>query len=116
MTRLVVTSGMAAVYLGLAVGLGIARIWPAMALLAVFAAGWCTRVVVLLRMRRAGVWRDGQPQLATKYMAPVFVVQLAGWCMAAVYFVVIGFWLGLVVAVALAGMSFGVARLLAARR
>ncbi|MFI5730108.1 hypothetical protein ACIA49_08325 [Kribbella sp. NPDC051587] len=102
--RLIVTAAAAAVYLGLTVTMLVLRIWPAAVLFAVFAVGWSTRVVLMLRRFEV-----------RRYATTLLAVQLTCWLLAAAYYLITRYWLGLFVAVILAGTAFGYSRLAKSR-
>jgi hypothetical protein len=104
---LIGTVVMAAVYLGLMVTMLVLRVWPAAVLFAVFVVGWSTRVFLTIKLRSTGL----KGAAADRYATTLFAVQLPCWLLAAVYFLVTRFWLGLFVALMLAGANFGYGRL-----
>jgi hypothetical protein len=104
---LIVTAAVAAMYLGLTVTMLVLRVWPAAVLFAVFVVGWSTRVFLTIKLWSTGL----KGEAADRYATTLFAVQLPCWLLAAVYFLVTRYWLGLFAAVILAGTTFGYSRL-----
>ncbi|TDD57055.1 hypothetical protein E1263_24720 [Kribbella antibiotica] len=70
-------------------------------MVAVFVAGWIARVLMVLRINRLGGYTaDPRPDVRAHYR-PVLRTQLVEWILVSVYFVVTGFWWGLLTSVTL---------------
>jgi hypothetical protein len=76
-------------------------VWPVVAMLAVFVAGWIARVLMVLRINRLGGYSaDPRPDMRAQ-ARPVLLTQLVGWTLCSLYFVITGFWWGLLTSVSL---------------
>ncbi|MEV5968123.1 hypothetical protein AB0L70_40530 [Kribbella sp. NPDC051952] len=106
---------MAVLFAGAVVGQLVLKVWPGAVIWAVPTLGLFTRVVVLMRIRRLGWYADDEtdrPSVAVvnRETSKIFVVQLVGWLIAAVYLALVHVWLGLAVAVVLAYTSLVLVR------
>ncbi|MGC4943885.1 hypothetical protein [Kribbella sp. DT2] len=119
-TQLIVHAVLTAGFLGLVIALAVLGVWPAAVIWAVPTAGMATRVLTVVRLNRLGWWApdpaDRPPvSAANRLQSVVFLVLLAGWTLAAVYFAATLFWPGLLLAVVLGAMSFATAQMLRRR-
>jgi hypothetical protein len=118
--QVVVHSVMLGVLVGTAVLAAVAGVWPVVAMLSVFVAGWAARLIVLLRVRRLGGYdadaatRPPAARINREYLL-VLRTQLVGWLAAGVYFVVVHFWLGVAVAALLAYITLPLMQLIRRR-
>lgn len=98
LTLALITLGVFCVGLVMAIFIGI---WVVAALVAVFVAGWIARVLMILRINRLGGYTtDPRPDVRAQYR-PVLRTQLVGWILVSIYFVITGFWWGLLTSVTL---------------
>ncbi|TDU90135.1 hypothetical protein EV138_3719 [Kribbella voronezhensis] len=92
-------------------------VWPAAVLQAAFVLTWTTRVIVLFRLRQRGAFptdastRPPDPLLNLEYLL-VLRVQLTAWILAGIYFAVIHFWWGILLAAFLAYITLPLTQLL----
>jgi hypothetical protein len=85
----------------------VAGFWPGVVIQAVFVLTWAARVVVLFRMKQRGAYATAPPPgvlLNLEYLL-VLRVQLVAWIVAGIYFAIVSFWWGVVVAAFLAYLT-----------
>jgi hypothetical protein len=101
LTLALITLGLFSVGLVMSIVVGV---WEAAALVAVFVAGWIARVLMILRINRLGGYTDPRPDVRVHYR-PVLRTQLIGWILVSLYFMIAGFWWGLLTTVPLGLLS-----------
>ncbi|MDX6260856.1 MAG: hypothetical protein QOH84_2544 [Kribbellaceae bacterium] len=93
----------------------VAGVWALAAQVAVFVAGWIARVLMVLRINRLGGYTaDPRPDTRAHYR-PVLRTQLVGWILVSIYFVITGFWWGLLTSVTLGLFSLLLLRVIPKR-
>jgi hypothetical protein len=93
----------------------VAGVWALAAQVAVFVAGWIARVLMVFRINRLGGYTaDPRPDARAHYR-PVLRTQLVGWILVSIYFVITGFWWGLLTSVTLGLFSLLLLRVIPKR-
>jgi hypothetical protein len=98
LTLALITLGIFLAGLVMAIVVGV---WAVAALVAVFVAGWIARVLMIFRINRLGGYTaDPRPDVRAQFR-PVLRTQLVGWILVSMYFVITGFWWGLMTSITL---------------
>jgi len=94
-----------AVFLAALIVAAVAGVWPAVALMAPFVAGWIARVRMVVHFNRMGGYTADPPVDARTRYRPVLRTLATAWALVSLYFVVTQFWWGLLTSVPLAAFS-----------
>jgi hypothetical protein len=92
-------------------------VWPAAVMQAVFVLTWAARVIVLFRMKQRGAYetdaaaRPPGALLNLEYLL-VLRVQLVAWIVAGLYFAIVQFWWGILLAAFLAYITLPLQQLI----
>jgi hypothetical protein len=92
-------------------------VWPAVVMQAVFVLTWTARVIVLFRMRQRGGYATDNASrppgvlLNLEYLL-VLRVQLVAWIVAGIYFAIVHFWWGILLAAFLAYITLPLMQLI----